>query len=78
MSKGFCPSILFFSQRPLPGRMPSPYELSDQVVFFLSQAAGKAVFDHRVHAPLQFRSCANQLRVQQRRKSFDHRVGSLC
>lgn len=46
--------------------------------FFLSQAAVKAVFDRRVHAPLQLRSCANQLTVKQRRKSFDHRVGSLC
>ena len=60
------------------GEYISASSSSDQVVFFLSQAAGKAVFDHRVHAPLQFRSCANQLRVQQRRKSFDHRVGSLC
>jgi hypothetical protein len=53
------------------------HELSDQVFFFLSQAAGKAMFDRRVHAPLQLRSCANQLTVKQRRKSFYHRVGSL-
>lgn len=39
---------------------------TNYLINFLSQAASKAIFDRRVHAPLQLRSCANQLTVKQR------------
>ena len=39
---------------------------SSQAFFFLSQAARKAVFDRRLHPPLQLPSCENQLSIKGR------------
>lgn len=48
------------------------------IKFSFSYHRQLAVFDRRVHALLQLHSYANQLTVKQRKKSFDHRVGSPC